>query len=100
MKYCLELSNNNKTIDISSPIRTNRSKLFSDNTIISNDPKWGENLRSYKKLRDIFHYESKVFPKHITTKMINDSHREFNPITQKYYNEEKEKNILENSKKK
>jgi len=95
----LNENNNSNTNDISSPIRSNRAKLFLDNTIVSNDPKWGEKLRSYKKLRDIFHYDSKVFPKHITTKMISDSYREFNPITQKYYNEEKEKKVLENSKK-
>ena len=92
MKYSSTEGSNNKTIEVSSTNRFNQ-ELFLD------DPKWGDNLRNYQKLRDIFHYESKVFPKHITTKMVNDSYREFNPITQKYYNNEKELNMAQNSKK-
>ena len=96
MEYSLTEGINNKTVEYSSPIR-NR---ILDNAIIPNDLKWGENLKSYKNLKNIFHYESKVFPKHITTKMVNDSERQFNPITQKYYNEEKEQKVSQNTKNK
>ena len=96
MEYSLTDGNNNNTIEYSSPFR-NR---ILENTIIPNDSKWGEKLKSYKNLKDIFNYDSKVFPKHITTKMINDSERQFNPITQKYYNEEKELKVIQNNKNK
>ena len=96
MDFSLTEGNNNKTIEYSSPMR-NRLK---DNAIIPNDPKWGEKIKSYKNLKNIFNYESKVFPPHITTKMITDSQRQFNPITQKYYNEEKEQKVSQNTKNK
>ena len=70
MEYSLTENKVNKTIDLSSPLNSNRAKLFLDNSILTNDPKWGEKLRNYEKLKDIFHYDSKVFPKIITTKMI------------------------------
>lgn len=98
MEYSLTDNNINKTIVISSPIIHNKEKNYLDNTIIPNDLKWGEKLRNHKKLKEIFHYESNVFPKQITTKMISDNQRDFNPITQKYYNENKEQKISENSK--
>jgi hypothetical protein len=88
----------NKTLDISSSVNQNRQKILADHTIVPNDLKWGEKLRNYKKLKDIFNYESKVFPRHITTKMIVDAQRQFNPITQKYYDEKNEKKICEISK--
>ena len=90
--------NNTNSINISSPVRDNKEKLFNNNTIIQNDLKWGDKIKNYKKLKDIFNYEPKCFPKHITTKMISDSQRQFNPITQRYYNEEKEKKTINDSK--
>ena len=94
MEYSLTENKVNKTIDLTS----NRAKLFLDNSIFTNDPKWGEKLRNYEKLKDIFHYDPKVFPKIITTKMITQNNRQFNPITQKYYNEEKEQKVAKNTK--
>ena len=90
--------NNSPVKVLKSSISCNKEKIFFDNAIEPNDLKWGDKIRDYKNSKQIFHYDSKVFPKHITTKMILDSQREFNPITQKYYNEEKEQKILENSK--
>ena len=92
------LTENNINIkNISSPVRDNKTKFFYNNTIIQNDLKWGDKIKNYKKLKDIFYYEPKCFPKHITTKMITDSQRQFNPITQRYYNEEKEKKNIKES---
>ena len=45
----------------------------------------------------MFHYNPNQFPKHITKKMIFDSQREFNPITQKFYDNNKEQNFIKNS---
>ena len=98
MEYSLTENKINKTIDLSSPINSNRAKLFLDNTIIANDPKWGEKLRNYEKLKEVFHYNPKVYPKIITTKMVTQSNRQFNPITQKYYNEEKEQKVINDTK--
>ena len=64
--------------------------LRSDNTIIKNDNQWGEKLRNYQKSKDVFKYDPKIFPKHITSKMINSCEKVFNPITQKYYDPKKE----------
>ena len=74
MEYSLTENKVNKTIDLTS----NRAKLFLDNSIFTNDPK--------------------VFPKIITTKMITQNNRQFNPITQKYYNEKKEQKVAKNTK--
>ena len=69
--------------------------LHSDNTIIPNDKQWGEKLRNYQKSKEVFKYDPKVFPKHITTKMINSCEKVFNPITQKYYDPKKEQSNLD-----
>ena len=96
MEYSLSERNNNNTIELTSPIRNKNL----ENAIIPNDSKWGEKLNNYQKLKNIFHYDSKVFPRHITTKMITDNQRQFNPITQKYYNEEKEQKEVQNTRNK
>ena len=98
MEILLTDGNINKSTDIYSPVKQNRQKLFTDHEIFPSDSKWGEKLRQYKKLKDIFHYDPKIFPRHITTKMIVDAQRVFNPLTQKYYDEKKEQKICENSK--
>ena len=82
---------------LSSAVAENKSKNTIDETLIPNDKHWGDKLRDYTKSRQIFSYDSKVFPQHITNKMIMDSQREFNPITQKYYNEQRDKKFQENS---
>ena len=98
MESCLTEGNKNKTIENTYSYRANKAKMFLDNSIFQNDPNWGEKLRNYQKLKEIFHYDPKVFPKHISQKMMGNNEREFNPITQKYYNEKKDQKILENSK--
>ena len=95
MDYSLTEGNNNNIVD---PSTYFRGKIIKDNSIFENDSKWGEKLRNYIKEKEVFHYDPKVFPKHITTKMINNSEREFNPITQKYYDEKKDQKVYENSK--
>lgn len=81
----------------SSAVEENKSKNSIDETLIPNDKHWGEKLRDYKNSKKIFSYDSKVFPLHITNKMIMDSQREFNPITQKYYNEQRDKKFQQNT---
>ena len=80
-------------------ITSNRLKNFYDEAIIPNDLKWGQKLKSYRSLRELYQYDPKNFPKIITSKMVNDSQNVFNPITQKYYDENKDKKLFENSKK-
>ena len=82
---------------LSSAVAENKSKNTIDETLIPNDKHWGDKLRDYKNSKQIFSYDSKVFPQHITNKMIMDSQREFNPITQKYYNEQRDKKFQKNS---
>ena len=94
----LSLTEDNPVKIDSSSISHNKAKIFFDNAIEPNDLKWGQKLRDYKNSKKVFSYDPKVFPKHITTKMIFDSQRQFNPITQKYYNEKRDEKILENSK--
>ena len=74
--------------------------LHSDNTIIANDKQWGEKLRNYQKLKEVFKYDPKVFPKHITSKMMNGCEKVFNPITQKYYDPKREQINVDNATKK
>ena len=81
----------------SSAVAENKSKNSIDETLIPNDKHWGEKLRDYKNSKKIFSYDSKVFPQHITNKMIMDSQREFNPITQRYYNEQRDKKFQQNT---
>ena len=90
---------NNSPVKInSSAITSNKAKIFFDKAIEPNDLKWGQKLQDYKNSKKVFSYDTKVFPKHITTKMIFDSQRVFNPITQKYYDEKRDQKVLENSK--
>ena len=99
MQHSLTESNNEPIIKDSSPISSIRARIFMDNAIEPNDLKWGEKLKEYKKAKNgLFKYDPKIFPKHITTKMIFDSQREFNPITQKYYNEKRDEKITKTSK--
>ena len=86
--------NNEKKLALSA----NKAKTFFDEAIIQDDPKWGEKLREYKNSKNIFYYDKSAFPPHITEKMIINSQAEFNPITQKYYDEKKEQNFRKNTK--
>ena len=90
--------NNNRDKSNQSTISSNKAKIFFDNAIEPNDLKWGDKLREYKNSKNVIHYSPKIFPKQITTKMIFDSQRQFNPITQKYYDQQKDDKITENSK--
>ena len=97
MQRSLTESNNTPVKKDSSTISSNKARIFKDNAIEPNDLKWGQKLRDYKNSKKVFKYDAKVFPKHITTKMIFDSQRQFNPITQKYYDEKKDQKIAKNS---
>ena len=99
MQHSLTETNNNPIKVDSSSISYNKEKIFFDNAIEPNDLKWGQKLRDYKNSKkEVINYDPKIFPKHITTKMIFESQREFNPITQKYYNEKRDQKMLEKSK--
>ena len=95
MERSVTETNNGQDKTIQSTIPSNKAKIFFDEAIEPNDFKWGEKLRDYKNSKKVINYDPKIFPKHITTKMVFDSHREFNPITQKYYNEKKEEKTTE-----
>ena len=91
-----------KTKDISknsplSPLELQRQKVFLDEAIEPNDPKWASKLIDYQNSKKVFHYTPDQFPKHITKKMIFASQREFNPITQKFYDKNKEEKFIQNS---
>ena len=98
MERSVTETNNGQDKTIQSTISSNKAKIFFDEAIEPNDFKWGEKLRDYKNSKKVINYDPKIFPKHITTKMVFDSHREFNPITQKYYNEKKEEKTTEKTK--
>ncbi len=83
MQHSLTENNDSPVKKDSSSILYNKAKIFKDNAIEPNDLKWGQKLRDYKNSKKILNYDPKIFPKHITTKMIFDSQRQFNPITQK-----------------
>ena len=102
MKYSItETSNqrNNSKDSNLSPIEQQRKKVFLDEAIEPNDPNWASKLKEYQNSKKVFHYSRDEFPKHITKKMIFDSQREFNPITQKFYDNNKEQNFIKNSRK-
>ena len=102
MKYSItETSNqrNNSKDSNLSPIEQQRKKVFLDEAIEPNDPNWASKLKEYQNSKKVFHYNRDEFPKHITKKMIFDSQREFNPITQKFYDNNKEQNFIKNSRK-
>ena len=102
MKYSItETSNQRKNSKDSnlSPIEQQRKKVFLDEAIEPNDPNWASKLKEYQNSKKVFHYNRDEFPKHITKKMIFDSQREFNPITQKFYDNNKEQNFIKNSRK-
>ena len=98
MQHSLTESNKDHIKVDTSTISSNKAKIFFDNAIEPNDSKWGQKLRDYKDSKKVFNYDPKIFPKHITTKMIFDSQRQFNPITQKYYDEKKDEKIAKKSK--
>ena len=98
MQHSLTENNDGLVKKDSSSILYNKAKIFKDNAIEPNDLKWGQKLRDYKNSKKILNYDPKIFPKHITTKMIFDSQRQFNPITQKYYDKKKDQKITKKSK--
>ena len=100
MKYSITETSNirNKTKDTSlSPLELQRQKVFLDEAIEPNDPNWASKLIDYQNSKKVFNYKPEQFPKHITKKMIFDNQREFNPITQKFYDKKKEENFTKNS---
>ena len=100
MKYSItETSNRSKISKDSnlSPLQLQRQKVFLDEAIEPNDPKWASKLQDYQNAKKVFHYYPDQFPKHITKKMIFANQREFNPITQKFYDEKKEEKFKYNS---
>ena len=98
MHHSLAEVNNDQIKADTSTISSNKAKIFFDKAIEPNDPQWGQKLGYYNNSRKIYNYDPKIFPKHITTKMIFDSQRQFNPITQKYYDEKKDEAITKKSK--
>ena len=100
MKYSITETSNirNKTKNSSlSPLEIQRQKVFLDEAIEPNDPNWASKLIDYQNSKKVFNYKPEQFPKHITKKMIFDNQREFNPITQKFYDKNKEENFTKNS---
>ena len=100
MKYSITETCNirNKTKNSSlSPLEIQRQKVFLDEAIEPNDPNWASKLIDYQNSKKVFNYKPEQFPKHITKKMIFDNQREFNPITQKFYDKNKEENFTKNS---
>ena len=100
MKYSItETSNRPKITEDTtlSPLQLQRHKVFLDEAIEPNDPKWASKLQDYQNTKKVFHYNPDQFPKHITKKMISEHQREFNPITQKFYDENKEEKFKYNS---
>ena len=91
-----------KTKDISknsplSPLELQRQKVFLDEAIEPNDPKWASKLIDYQNSKKVFHFKPEQFPKHITKKMILDSQKGFDPITQKFYDKNREEKFIKNS---
>ena len=82
-----------------SPLEIQRQKVFLDEAIEPNDPMWASKLKDYQNAKKVFHYNPNQFPKHITKKMIFASQSEFNPITQKFYDKNKEDNFIQKSQK-
>ena len=102
MKYSITETDNHQNLQKNiklSPIQIQKQKVFLDEAIEPNDPNWASKLIDYQNSKKVFHYNTDQFPKHITKKMIFDSQREFNPITQKYYNKKKEEDFSKNAKK-
>ena len=100
MKYSITETSNNRDISKDSnlsPLEFQRQKVFLDEAIEPNDPKWASKLIDYQNSKKIFHYKPEQFPKHITKKMILDNQKEFNPITQKFYERNKEEKFINNS---
>ena len=101
MKYSITETDSTSKIAKSSslsPIEKQRQKVFLDEAIEPNDPKWASKLIDYQNAKKVFHYNPDQFPKHITKKMIFDNQREFNPLTQKFYDQKKEENFIKKAK--
>ena len=100
MKYSITEASKIKDLSKNSnlsPLEIQRQKVFLDEAIEPNDPKWASKLIDYQNAKKVFHYNPDQFPKHITKKMIFASQREFNPITQKFYDKNKEEKFIQNS---
>ena len=101
MKYSITETDSESKIAKSSslsPIEIQRQKVFLDEAIEPNDPKWASKLIDYQNAKKVFHFNPDQFPKHITKKMIFDNQREFNPLTQKFYDQKKEENFIKKAK--
>ena len=100
MKYSITETDNHPNTQKNtklSPIEIQKQKVFLDEAIEPNDPNWASKLIDYQNSKKVFHYDKSQFPKHITKKMIFEAQREFNPITQKYYNKKKDEEFHKNS---
>ena len=100
MKYSITETDNHPNTQKNtklSPIEIQKQKVFLDEAIEPNDPNWASKLIDYQNSKKVFHYDKSQFPKHITKKMIFDTQRKFNPITQKYYNKKKDEEFQKNS---
>ena len=100
MKYSITETSNKRNISKDSPLdplELQRQKVFLDEAIEPNDPKWASKLIDYQNSKKVFHFKPEQFPKHITKKMILDSQKGFDPITQKFYDKNREEKFIKNS---
>ena len=100
MKYSITETEKKQNQSKNSPmnsIELQRQKVFLDEAIEPNDPNWASKLIDYQNSKKVFHYSPNQFPKHITKKMIANSQRDFDPITQKFYDKQKEDKFTKNS---
>ncbi len=100
MKYSITETEKKQNQSKNSPmnlIELQRQKVFLDEAIEPNDPNWASKLIDYQNSKKVFHYSPNQFPKHITKKMIANSQRDFDPITQKFYDKQKEDKFTKDS---
>ena len=67
--------------------------LESKDVILPNDKKWSEKVSKYKSEKNLYTFNSSHIPGLVTHKFIKEEENSFNPITQKYTDNQHEKTI-------
>ena len=74
--------------------------ILNPDIIIKDDPYWKEKLADYCYSKEVIDIPKEYYPQKITHKMVINNNNIFNPITQKYNDNELDKSIKNEEKKK
>mgnify|MGYP006873069623 CR=1 FL=1 len=79
--------------DIAYLKKIRNQNLESKDVILPNDKKWPEKISNYKSEKNLYTFNTSHYPGHVSHKFIKEEENAFNPITQKFTDNNHEKSI-------